>query len=259
MGFQFQPSEIMKIALIIFLADRLSRDPKKNKQFIKGICPYLAVVGVICVLLYKQPHYSALGITAMVSMIMIFAAGMKLSQIIGFGALALPVGIYYLLQEPYRVKRIQYVFRPWEDMLDSGWQAMQSLYALGSGGIFGMGLGNSTQKYMYIPEPHTDFIFSIWAEETGFFGVVVVCILFAILIWRGMTIAMKAPDMFGTLLAIGIVSLIAVQVVLNIAIVSATFPVTGIPLPFFSYGGTALVILLAACGILINIGRNGTK
>lgn len=259
LGFQFQPSEIMKIALIIFLADRLSRDPKKNKQFFKGICPYLAVVGLICILLYKQPHYSALGITAMVSMIIIFVAGMPIAKIVPFLIAAIPVGIYYLKKEPYRVKRIQYVFTPWEDMLDSGWQAMQSLYALGSGGLFGTGLGNSTQKYMYIPEPHTDFIFSIWAEEAGFFGVALVCILFGILIWRGITIAMKAPDMFGTLLAIGIISLIGVQVVLNIAIVSATFPVTGIPLPFFSYGGTALVILLASCGILINIGRNGVK
>ncbi len=249
----------MKIALIVFLADRFSRDPKKNKQFIKGICPQLVVVGIIALLLYKEPHYSALGITCMVAAIMIFTAGMKLSQILAIGPPILAVGVYYLLQEPYRVKRLQYVFRPWEDMLDSGWQAMQSLYAIGTGGLFGVGLGNSTQKYMYIPEPHNDFIFSIWAEETGFVGVVFVCILFAILIWRGITIAMKAPDMFGTLLAIGIISLIAVQVILNIAIVSATFPVTGIPLPFFSYGGTALVILLASCGVLMNISRNGTK
>lgn len=122
-----------------------------------------------------------------------------------------------------------------------------------------MGLGNSTQKYMYIPEPHNDFIFSIWAEEFGYIGVLLVLILFAIFIWRGITIAMKAPDMFGTLLAIGITSLIAIQALLNIAIVSALFPVTGIPLPFFSYGGTALIILLSSCGILLNISRHGVK
>ncbi len=129
----------------------------------------------------------------------------------------------------------------------------------GSGGLFGVGLGNSTQKYMYIPEPHNDFIFSIWAEEFGYIGVLLVLILFAIFIWRGITIAMKAPDMFGTLLAIGITSLIAIQALLNIAIVSALFPVTGIPLPFFSYGGTALIILLSSCGILLNISRHGVK
>lgn len=259
LGFRFQPSEIMKIALIVFLASRLSKDPKKNKKFWKGIFPNLVVIGIICLLLYKEPHYSAIGIAVMVSAIMIFTSGMKMTQILVAAPPLLIAGIYYLVQDEYRIKRLVSFLNPWEDLLDSGWQAVQSLYAVGSGGLFGVGLGNSTQKYMYIPEPHNDFIFAIWSEETGFIGAVLVILLFGIFIWRGITIAMRAPDMFGTLLAIGITSLVAVQALLNIAIVSALFPVTGIPLPFFSFGGTALIILLASCGVLLNISRNAVK
>lgn len=259
LGIMFQPSEIMKIALIVFLASRLSKDPKNNKKFWRGIFPNLIVVGVVCLLLYKEPHYSAIGIIGIVSAIMIFISGMRLMQIMVAAPPILLVGIFYLLQDTYRVERITSFLNPWSDLLDTGWQAVQSLYAVGSGGLFGVGLGNSTQKYMYIPEPHNDFIFAIWSEEVGFIGAVAVIILFGIFIWRGITIAMKAPDMFGTLLAIGITSLVAVQALLNIAIVSALFPVTGIPLPFFSYGGTALIILLSSCGVLLNISRNSVK
>lgn len=258
-GFSFQPSEIVKIAIIVYLAAQLSKNPKKNKKFWKGIVPHLAVIGVICLLLYKEPHYSAIGIICMVSAVIIFTSGMKMTQIIVAAPPIILVGIVYLLQEEYRVQRIVSFLDPWQDLLDTGWQAVQSLYAVGSGGLFGVGLGNSTQKYMYIPEPQNDFIFSIWAEEAGFVGVILVLALFGIFIWRGITIAMKSPDMFGTLLAIGITSLVAIQALLNIAIVSALFPVTGIPLPFFSYGGTALIILLASCGVLLNISRNGVK
>ncbi len=260
-GFMFQPSEVMKIALIVWLSARLSKDPQKNKSFIKGILPQIAVVGIICALLYKEPHMSAIGIVCIVSAVIIFASGVviKLPFIIAGVAVGAPAAWYLVTREAYRVERLMSFLDPWKDKLDTGWQAVQSLYAVGSGGLFGVGLGNSTQKYMYIPEPHNDFIFSIWAEEAGFIGVVLVIFLFAIFIWRGITISLKAPDMFGTLLALGITTLVAVQAILNIAIVSALFPVTGIPLPFFSYGGTALVILLASCGILLNISRNATK
>jgi len=140
-----------------------------------------------------------------------------------------------------------------------GWQVIQSLYAIGSGGIFGQGLGDSKQKYLYISEPHNDFIFAVLAEELGFFGCTAVIILFAIFIWRGILIAMKSKDMFGSLVAIGITSLVAIQVIINIAVVTASMPVTGMPLPFFSYGGTALIILLAAVGVLLNISRSTNK
>ena len=146
--------------------------------------------------------------------------------------------------EPYRLSRVTTFLNPWSDELGEGWQVIQSLYAIGSGGIFGAGLGQNKQKYLYLPEPQNDFIFSVLAEELGFVGCVFVIILFAILIWRGILIAMKAPDMFGSLVAIGITALIGIQVIINIAVVTSSMPATGMPLPFFSYGGTALFIIL---------------
>ncbi len=159
----------------------------------------------------------------------------------------------------FRITRIISFLDPWADATDAGWQVIQSLYAIGSGGLFGTGLGGSKQKYLYISEPQNDFIFSIVAEELGFVGCVVIIALFAAFIWRGILIAMKAPDTFGGLLATGITSLIAIQVILNIAVVTSSMPNTGIPLPFFSYGGTALLILLCSVGILLNISRAGKK
>ncbi len=159
----------------------------------------------------------------------------------------------------FRLTRITTFLNPWNDPTDTGWQIIQSLYAIGSGGLFGAGLGESKQKFLYIPEPHNDFIFSILAEELGFIGCAVVIILFAIFIWRGLLIAMKAPDMFGSMLAVGITSLIGLQAIMNIAVVTSSMPNTGIPLPFFSYGGTALVIVLCAVGILLNISRSSKK
>ena len=160
-----------------------------------------------------------------------------------------PIGVIagYILSKvsEYRWKRMIIFTDPWQDPLGDGWQIIQSLYAIGSGGIFGVGLGQSTQKYMYIPEPHNDFIFAILAEEFGLFGALIVIVLFGIFIWRGVMIAIKAPDLFGSLLAIGITVMIGIQAVFSIAVVSSSMPVTGIPLPFFSYGGTALIILMA--------------
>ena len=144
-------------------------------------------------------------------------------------------------------------------MTGDGWQVVQSLYAIGSGGLFGVGLGESKQKYLYIPEPHNDFIFSILSEELGFVGCAIVIILFGVFIWRGILIAMRAPDMFGSLVAIGITSLVAIQVIINIAVVTSSMPATGMPLPFFSYGGTALFILLCEMGVLLNISRASAK
>ena len=152
--------------------------------------------------------------------------------------------------------RITAFMDPWADAKGTGWQIIQSLYAIGSGGLFGVGLGNSTQKYLYLPEPHNDFIFAVLAEELGFIGCLLVIILFAIFIWRGILISMKAKDMFGSLLAVGITSQIGIQAIINIAVVTSSMPNTGMPLPFFSYGGTALLILLCSVGILLNISRN---
>ena len=159
----------------------------------------------------------------------------------------------------FRLARLTTFIDPWADATDTGWQVIQGLYAIGSGGLFGVGLGQSKQKYLYIPEPHNDFIFAIIAEELGFIGCMVVIALFCAFIWRGIIIAMKAPDSFGSLLAVGITSLVGIQAIINIAVVTSSMPATGMSLPFFSYGGTALLILLCSMGILLNISRAGSK
>jgi cell division protein FtsW len=165
----------------------------------------------------------------------------------------------YLGKGSFRLARVTSFLNPWADSQGSGWQIIQSLYAIGSGGLFGVGLGNSKQKYLYISEPHNDFIFAVLAEELGFIGCLAVITLFAIFIWRGILVAMKAPDMFGSLLAVGITSLIGLQAIINIAVVTSSMPVTGIALPFFSYGGTSLIILLCSVGVLLNISRQSQK
>lgn len=193
-------------------------------------------------------------------------AGTRLRDFLtlGLGAAGAGVGVLVLMAQltgkgNFRLDRITSFLDPWADQTGDGWQIIQSLYAIGSGGLFGAGLGQSKQKYLYLPFPHNDFIFSVLAEELGFVGCVAVILLFAIFIWRGILIAMKAPDMFGSLLAIGITTLIGIQVIINIAVVTNSMPVTGMPLPFFSYGGTALIILLCSVGVLLNISRTSNK
>jgi cell division protein FtsW len=192
-----------------------------------------------------QPHLSATLVIVAVCAIMMIFAGCKFWQIVVPGLCAgIPTLIYIIATAPYRLKRVTTFLDPWSDQLGDGWQVIQSLYAIGSGGLFGTGLGEGKQKYLYLPEPYNDFIFSVLAEELGYVGCVFIIILFAIFIWRGILIAMKAPDMFGSLLATGITTLVAIQVIINIAVVTSSMPATGMPLPFFSYGGTSLFILL---------------
>ena len=234
------------------------------KGFIKPIVFF--VLPIVGVLLGVQSHLSAsLVIVAVVSVMMI-VAGCKISHFLTLGVLggtAGGVGLYVLAKffnkGGYRLTRIVSFLNPWAYAQDEGWQIIQSLYAIGSGGLFGVGLGNSKQKYLYISEPHNDFIFAVLAEELGFIGCAVVIALFGIFIWGGILIAMKAPDMFGSLLATGITSLIGIQAIINIAVVTSSIPVTGMALPFFSYGGTSLIILLCAVGVLLNISRQSQK
>ena len=220
---------------------------------------YLILLGVIAGLLLFEPHMSATVIILIISASIMFSAGLSWKYIIPVGIGGVAACVVLALTAEYRMKRVMIFLDPWQDKLGDGWQIIQSIYAIASGGLFGVGLGKSTQKYMYIPEPHNDFIFAILSEELGFIGALGVIALFAIFIWRGIVIAMKAPDMFGTLLAVGITTMVGIQALLSIAVVSSAIPVTGIPLPFFSYGGTALIILLCSCGILLNISRNAVK
>ena len=202
---------------------------------------------------------SAAMVILCIGSIIMIVAGSKIKHFAFSGIfVGLPALFLMIKIAPYRLRRITTFLNPWSDPKGEGWQVIQSLYAIGSGGLFGTGLGLSKQKYLYIPEPHNDFIFSVLAEELGFVGVVLVILLFVLFVWRGIIIATKAQDLFGSLLAIGITSLIGVQAIINIAVVTSSMPNTGMPLPFFSYGGTALIMLLACVGILLNISRSAS-
>lgn len=256
----FQPSELVKLCMIIFFAAVLTIDRDELKYFVKGWLKHLLMLAPIIGLLMLEPHMSASMVIIGIVGIMMIIAGCKMWQIIIPGIIAgVPAIVGLIIVAPYRLSRVTTFLNPWSDELGEGWQVIQSLYAIGSGGLFGAGLGQSKQKYLYLPEPQNDFIFSVLAEELGFIGCIFVIILFAILIWRGILIAIKAPDMFGSLVATGITALIGIQVIINIAVVTSSMPATGMPLPFFSYGGTALLILLCSCGILLNISRAGSK
>ena len=262
-----QPSELTKLGLIIFFAALLtSRKDKLNKLSTGFFMPIVFLIPVILILVLVQDHLSATMVIVMITSILMLMAGTKLRYFLSFGVAGLGLGaagLYYLAvvseKGAFRLQRIISFLDPWADLQGNGWQVIQGLYAIGSGGLFGAGLGNSRQKYLYIPEPHNDFIFAVLAEELGFIGCFIVIALFAIFILRGAIIAMKSKDMFGSLLAIGITSLVGIQAIINIAVVTSSMPNTGMPLPFFSYGGTALIILLSAVGILLNISRNIEK
>ncbi len=253
--FTFQPSELAKFALIIFMAKSLSNNQDILKNFWSGFAIYLAVIGLTAGLVLLENHMSGAMIIGGIGVVMLFAAGAKLSHFGWLVLAAIPAVAGMIMVAPYRMQRFTTFLDPFSDMLGSGFQIVQSLYAIGSGGLFGLGLGQSRQKFLYLPEPQNDFIFSIICEELGFFGALLVIILFVVLIWKGIQIAMRAPDTFSSLLVVGIVGLIAIQVILNIAVVTSSMPATGVPLPFFSYGGTSLCILLAGMGVVLNITR----
>ncbi|AZT91687.1 putative lipid II flippase FtsW [Caldicellulosiruptor changbaiensis] len=251
---QFQPSELAKYALVILLASYLDNTAESKSKF-KIFVISILLSGVYFALIYKEPNMSTSILILGITMLMLFAAGLNISYFVTIGVLSLPVLYYLTIKEEYRVERIQALFNPWADPTDKGYQIIQSLYAIGSGGLFGMGLGQSRQKLLYIPEPHTDFIFSILCEELGFVGAVFVIVLFILFIWRGIVIALHARDRFGTLLAFGVTSIIATQAILNIAVVTASVPATGVPLPFITYGGSSILFHMFGVGVLLSISR----
>ncbi|MEG0830532.1 MAG: putative lipid II flippase FtsW [Anaerovoracaceae bacterium] len=259
-AFTIMPGEIAKIAVIIFVARFLSQDPSRIRSFTKGILPLLALCGVCGGLIYLQPNLStAITIIAIIIMMM-FVAGLSwywCGGIIGVGV----AGITTLLitDNGFWNERFTSFLNPFADALGDGYQVVQSLLALGSGGLFGVGLGKSVQKNLYLPEPQNDFILAIIGEELGFIGIIVLLIMYAILIWRGIHIALNAPDQFGLLLASGITIMLAIQVILNVAVVTSSMPPTGITLPLVSYGGNALWLFMGSMGILANISRHSVK
>lgn len=245
----FQPSELVKFLMIIFYAGILVKNREQLGLYGKGLVKHCLFVVPIVGLLLLQPHLSASIVILGIVCVMMIIAGCKFKQFLFTGlGVGVPGLAVLIAMAPYRLQRFITFLDPFKYKNDEGWQVVQSLYAIGSGGLFGVGLGDSKQKYLYIPEPHNDFIFSILAEEIGFIGCAVVLILFAIFIWRGILIAMKAPDMFGSLIAVGITALVAIQVIINVAVVTSSMPATGMPLPFFSYRWYSIIYFVVRDG-----------
>ncbi len=255
-SFGIQPSEFMKLSLIIFTAKYLCIKEKDLKDVKKGVLPILGVVLLVFGLIMLQPDFGT-GVILVMSIIgMLFVGGVNFKFFFKLGAIGIVGIVILILSAPYRLKRILSFLNPWEDPLGSGFQIIQSLYAIGPGGLFGMGLGKSRQKHFYLPEPQTDFIFSIISEEFGFMGIIIVSTLFLTIIIRGFLIAKHTKDLFSKYICFGITFGLAFQTLLNLMVVVGLIPVTGVTLPFLSYGGSSLLISMVSIGIILNISRN---
>ncbi len=255
-GLRLQPSELAKLALVILYARYLGRGFNQGRIGLGLMGGLLAATGLACLFVMQQPDMGTAVALALTSGILLFAGGAPLVPLGAVVALSAPVAWYLVSMQEYRLRRVMAFLDPWADPLGSGFHIIQSLYGMGSGFLFGLGLGRSRQKYYYIPEIHTDFIFAILGEELGFIGGALVLSLFLFVAWRGFRIARLAPDAFAALLATGITAMITLQVVINVGVVTAIMPITGITLPLFSYGGSSMVLTLAGIGILLNISRH---
>lgn len=250
-----QPSEFAKVAIILFFAEHISAGRNAGKSFLRQIMPYGFVFAYMAATLYFEPHISCIVIIAALMLVLMFFGDVPMKQVILIGLCMAAAVVVFILVTEHGMARIRVWRHPEDYPQNGGWQPLQSLLAIGSGGFWGVGLGQSTQKHMYLPEPQNDYIFAILCEEMGFVFAVIVLGLFVALVWRGMYIAKKAPSIYASLVVIGIVSHIAIQAFLNIAVVTNTIPSTGISLPFFSYGGTSLITLMAEMGIVLNISK----
>ena len=258
-GLSLQPSELAKYVVVLYLALLIDKRRGKIKEFKGGTLYYLAIAAVFAGLIILEKNLSITAIIMMVAFIMILVGGAKLSHLFSLIPIGLSAGLGLILMESYRLQRLTSFLDPWADPSGDSYQLIQSLYALGSGGLFGVALGNSRQKALFMPEPHNDFIFAIIGEELGLIGCIAIISIFIFIVIKGTYIAVKARDNYGYLLAIGIISVIAIQAIINIAVVTGSMPVTGVPMPLISYGGTSLVFNLCAIGILLNISRQSKE
>jgi len=266
-SYTFQPSEIAKFAVVLLLAHYISIRHKKMKKFTTGFVWPVLIVGVTCALVIIEPHLSGTLLIGILGFAMMFVGGTRWGYIVGTVLLGIAGVAFLVLVVGYERDRMLVWWYPLESFAneiefpndasgrDMAWQTVQSLYAIGSGGLLGQGPGGSRQKHLFLPEPQNDFIFSIFCEEMGWVGAVLLLLLFGLLVWRGFKIALKAPDKFGCMLALGLTLQIGIQVAINVAVVSNLLPNTGISLPFFSYGGTSLVVLMAQMGVVLSISR----
>jgi cell division protein FtsW len=255
----FQASELAKIALITYIADYLDRRQSKMQKSFKGVLPILLIVGAVCGLILIEPDMGTSVSLAAVSLSMLFIGGMSFWYLLGLLLSAIPMLVYMVRSKPYRMRRIMAFADPWKDQQNVSYQIVQSLIALGSGGLLGVGLGNSKQKLLYLPAAHTDFIFPIIGEELGFIGAIGIVALFFLFAWRGLKISLHASDLFGSILAGGLTLMIILQALINIGVSCALFPTKGLPLPLVSYGGSNLAFTLTSIGILLNVSRQTTR
>ncbi len=252
-GVSFQVSELVKIMLVIFLSHYLTKKIVCVKEFSRIFLVPLVIMMIIIGLVLCQPDFGAAVIMVTVFMLMFYLAGSRIVYLAGFVAAVIPVAVVLVIHESYRMQRLMSFLNPWEDPTRTGFQIIQSFISFGSGGAFGVGLGSGMQKLFYLPEPHTDFILSVIAEEGGFVGVAIVLVLFGVLIVRGFMISFACSDLFGMLLASGLTTVIALEAFINMAAVMGLIPTKGLVLPFLSYGGTSLMMCMATVGILLNI------
>ncbi len=256
--FSFQVTELVKVAMVLFLAHMLTRKAHHLKKFTRGVLAPLSVTAVIMGLILLQPDFGTVVIIASILVLMLSLAGSRITHLMFLGLFFIPIGAWLILHKGYRMARLTAFLDPWKDPDNTGFQLVQSLLSFGLGGVTGQGIGDGMQKLFYLPEPHTDFILAVIAEESGFIGVTLVIVMFIFFLLRGFMIAFRAPDLFGTLLAAGLTMLIAMQAFINIAGVMGLIPLKGLALPFLSYGGTSFVMSMLVVGVLLNISTQRT-
>ena len=254
----FQPVELAKFALVLYLASFLTRRAAALRSFWQGLFPILLVAGTMALLTFVQPDLGNSLALVVLTLVLAYLAGAPVKHMAWVAAAALPLVALAVALKPYRWRRMLAFVNPWDDPQGSGFQIIQSFLALGSGGLSGRGLGGSKQKLFYLPEPYTDFIFAIVGEELGLIGAVCVIALFAVLIWRGLRVGLRAPDPFGSYLALGLTVMLATQTLVNLGVVMGALPTKGLPLPFVSFGGSALLMTMFSAGVLLNISQHAT-
>jgi len=254
----FQPVELAKFALVLYLASFLTRRGEAIRSFWQGLFPILLVAGTMALLTFVQPDLGNSLALVVLTLVLAYLAGARVKHMAWVAAAALPLVALAVALKPYRWRRMVTFVNPWDDPQGSGFQIIQSFLALGSGGLTGRGLGGSKQKLFYLPEPYTDFIFAIVGEELGLLGALGVIALFAVLIWRGLRVGLRAPDPFGSYLALGLTVMLATQTLVNLGVVMGALPTKGLPLPFVSFGGSALLMTMFSAGVLLNISQHAT-
>lgn len=257
-GMTFQPSELARVALVIYLAYSLSKKADRLGTFTIGVLPHILVLGVLGGLIALQPDFGSVLILCILTWIMLFVGGARLWHLLLPLLGAVPLMVWFLLMAPYRVRRLVTFLHPWQFNQEGGYQVVHSLMGFGSGGLWGVGLGQGYQKLFYLPDPHTDFIFSVIGEELGLIGVLVILGLYCLILWRGIRIARRAEDPFDALVALGLTAALGLQVGINMGVTLGLLPTKGLTLPFMSYGGTSLVMNMAAMGILMRVGAQNT-